>query len=105
MKFFYNPDPCSSLTNEEQEDFYCALRNDTKKHINISLDKRVYSIRISIGGVQKKYTVGDNAIAIFESVEWITPSSYFVFTNSKGFLLSKPSIYEENPNVIVEYFE
>lgn len=101
MKFFYNPEPFSPLTEKEQEDYYCTLRDSTKKRINISLTKRVYSIQIVVGELVTKYTVGENASAIFESEEWINPHSYFIFSGGTGFLLEP----NNNSHVIVEYFE
>lgn len=105
MKFFYNPDLSSPLTDKEQEDVYCDLRNNTKKYVNISVDKRVYSIQVPINGILDKYTVGDNAIAIFESIEWIQPRSYFVINDNKAFLIKPSNNFKKIPDIKVEYFE
>jgi hypothetical protein len=87
MKFFY-PD-LNNITQYpeiEQEQYYCNLRDSYAKdphngsrRKNINMTKRIYSINVPVNGIFKKYTVGENCIAIFVTVDWIKTPIFFVF--------------------------
>jgi hypothetical protein len=83
-------------------DFYDKDPNTGTLRKNINIEKRIYSINIPVDGVFTKYTVGENCVAIFITVDWIIPPTFIVHSIGEFIV---PTQFLNSSQFYVEYFE